>query len=388
MPRAVWALGLVSLFMDLSSEMIHGLLPAFIAVELGMGTVALGLIEGSAEAIASFMKIGSGALSDRSGRRKGLALFGYGLAAASKPLFALATTLTPLVLARCIDRIGKGIRGAPRDALVADVTPPELRGAAYGLRQALDSVGAVLGPVVAIALMIATGDRFSHVFWIAVVPALFAVLVLALGVREAATDRTPTKKPSFTLADIPALGRPAWRVVALASLLALARFTEAFLVLALLDRGLPVAWSPVALVAMAAVYAALSYPAGRLADRVDRPRLLAAGAALLCVGYLALALGQGLVLGFVGIALYGAHMAVTQGLLSAWLSSVAPTHRRATAFGLMHFGSGVGTLAGGALAGIVWATSDAHAAFATGAGLALLVVVAAWVGGARGSAAA
>jgi MFS family permease len=374
LPRAVWALGIVSLCMDLSSEMIHGLLPAFIAVELGMGTLALGLVEGTAEAIASFMKVFSGTLSDRSGRRKRLALFGYGLAAASKPLFALATSIAPLVAARCIDRVGKGIRGAPRDALVADVTPPEVRGAAYGLRQALDSIGAVLGPGVAIALMIATGDRFSFVFWIAVIPAVVAVLVLALGVREPERSGTPAVRAGPKLVEMRTLGRAAWIVVALASLLALARFTEAFLVLSLLDRGLAPAWSPVALVAMNAVYAGLSFPAGRLADRMDRRRLLVLGAAVLCAAHAVLAMGGALALGFVGIALYGVHMAITQGLLSAWLSSVAPADARGTAFGVLHFATGVATLAAGALAGLVWALSDGRTTFALGAGLAVLVI--------------
>jgi len=386
LPRAVWALGIVSLCMDLSSEMIHGLLPAFLAVELGVGTLALGLVEGSAEAIASFMKVVSGTLSDRTGRRKRLALFGYGLAAASKPLFAIATSLWPLVVARCIDRLGKGIRGAPRDALVADITPPEVRGAAYGLRQALDSIGAVLGPVVAVALMLLTHDRFAIVFWVAVIPGIVAVLVLWFAVHEPppAAGARPVR-PALRWSEVRELGRGPWLVLLLASFVALARFTEAFLVLALLDRGLAPAWSPLALVAMNVVYSACAYPAGRLADRMDRGRLLALGAAVLAAAHTALAIGTGLSAGpalgvcIVGIVLYGIHMALTQGLVAAWMAAVAPAHARGTAFGMLHFATGVATLAAGVIAGGVWALSDGPTTFGVGVGLALLVIVAAWV---------
>src|SRR5512140_2621611 len=183
-PRGIWMLGFVSLFMDVSSELIHGLLPVFMVSSLGASAFAVGVVEGVAESTALIVKVFSGVLSDYLGKRKALAVIGYGLGALSKPLFALALTVNWVLAARFMDRIGKGIRGAPRDALIADLTPAEIRGAAFGLRQSLDTIGAFAGPLLAMALMLAWNDDFRAVFWVAVVPALLSFALVAFAVRE------------------------------------------------------------------------------------------------------------------------------------------------------------------------------------------------------------
>lgn len=375
LPRAVWLLGLVSLFMDLSSETIHALLPAFLAVELGVGTVALGLLDGASEAIASSLKIVSGAWSDRTGNRKRLAVIGYALSAASKPLFVIAGSLWPVACARAIDRVGKGIRGAPRDALITDVTPAEVRGAAFGLRQALDTIGAVLGPLLAMAWMLGSSSSYRGAFAIAVIPALVAVSLLAFGVREPERAQPQKSRGTLRWRELVAMPKPVWLVLALAALLTLGRATEAFLVLVTLDRGLAVELSPLALVAMNVVYSAIAYPAGGLADRMPHRRLLAIAAALLVGAQLVLALSGGLLSAFAGIVLFGVHLAFSQGLLSAWIAAVAPTHARATAFGMLHLANGIATIAAGAIAGIAWALHGPQATFAIAAGFAALTLV-------------
>lgn len=372
LPRAVWALGIVSLCMDLSSEMIHGLLPAFLSVELGVGAVALGLLEGGSEAIASALKIASGAWSDRTRRRKSLAVLGYALSALSKPLFPMADSFVLIAGARAIDRVGKGIRGAPRDALVADITPPQVRGAAYGLRQALDTIGAVLGPVIAVAWMLGSGDDFRAVFAIAVIPAVLAVLVLVFGVREPVTPTASPGKPPMRWSDMARLPRGVWVVVGLAFAIGVARLGETFLVLSVLDTGLAVAWSPLALVAMNVVYAAMAYPAGRLSDRRPRPQVLLVSCAVLLVGHGTLALASGLLAVAIGIALFGAHMALAQGLLSAWLSDRAPAEQRGVAFGALHLANGLAAIVGGAAAGVAWSQGGMGLTYAMGVGLAAI----------------
>jgi MFS family permease len=291
----VWALGFVSMLMDVSSEMIHALLPIYMVAVLGTSVLAVGVIEGIAEATASITKVFSGALSDRLGKRKPLALLGYGLAALTKPVFPLAPGLAWLVGARFVDRVGKGIRGAPRDALVADVTPPELRGAAYGLRQTLDTVGAFLGPLLAIVLMWLTASHFQTVFWVAVIPAFLALAVLALFVHEPNRPQGDAPPPRSPLArrELAALDRGYWWVVALAMVFTLARFSEAFLILRSQSLGLPALWAPAVLVVMALAFSASAYPAGALSDRIGRPGVLKIGLVLLIAadGVLAFAPG-------------------------------------------------------------------------------------------------
>ncbi|HYH38582.1 MAG TPA: MFS transporter [Azospirillum sp.] len=369
LPRGVWALGFVSLLMDLSSEMIHSLLPVFLVTVLGASALSVGIIEGIAEATSSIVKLFSGTLSDRIGRRKPLALLGYGMAAVTKPLFPLASSVSMVLAARFVDRVGKGIRGAPRDALVADLTPPEQRGAAYGLRQALDTVGAVLGPLAAMALMALSSDDVRLVFWAAALPAVLCVVVLALGVREPpGIPKARALHPIWTREGLAGLGRPFWALVAVAVLMTLARFSEAFLVLRAQDVGLALALVPAVMVAMNVTYTLTAYPVGALSDRIGRHGLLLAGFAVLILSDAALALADGPLLVFLGAALWGVHMGMTQGLLSALVADGAPPDRRGTAFGVFNLVTGVALLAASVLAGALWSATGPAATFWAGAG--------------------
>lgn len=378
-PRVVWLLGLVSLCMDLSSEMIHGLLPVFLVSTLGSSTITLGLIEGVAEGTASIAKIFSGVLSDKFGRRKPLVLLGYGLAALSKPLFPLATSSSSVLLARFADRIGKGIRGAPRDAMVADATPPEIRGAAFGLRQALDTAGALLGPLAAIGLMLLFAGNVRYVFWVAVVPALVAVVALLFGVEEPAQPATDHKRSdSLQWSDLRALGRPFWMVVVIGTLITFARFSEAFLIIRASETGLSLAWTPLALAVMNLTYVASAYPAGRLSDQIGRERLLLVGMGVLIAADVVLILATGWTGVLVGIAIWGIHLGFTQGLLSALVADTAPSNLRGSAFGVFHFVTGLAAVASSALAGAAWKWSGPGSTFAVGAGFAALSMIALW----------
>lgn len=376
LPRSVWALGVVSLFMDMSSEMIHGLLPIFLVGTLGVSALALGVIEGIAEATASISKVFSGALSDRWARRKPLILLGYGMAALSKPLFPLASSAATVFAARFIDRVGKGIRGAPRDALVADVTPVGQLGAAYGLRQSLDTAGAFAGPLIAIALMVGLGFGIRSVFWVACIPALLAVLVLYWGVTEpaglSARDKSRNPFTGFRARDYP---RRFWALVALVLMFTLMRFSEAFLVLRASDAGLPLGWIPLTLVVMSATYMLTAYPAGKLSDRVPRHWLLALGCLVMLAADLALAFGNGLAWVFAGIALWGVHMGLTEGLLSALTAEYAPHALRGTAFGVVNLARGMMLLVASVLAGALWSAHGHVATFVAGAVLASLTAV-------------
>lgn len=368
LPRTVWALGLVSLLMDASSEIIHALLPLFLTLSLGASMTLVGVIDGVAEATAAIAKVFSGYLSDRLGRRKPLILLGYGLGALAKPLFPLAGSATLVFGARFVDRIGKGLRGAPRDALIADVTPLAQRGQAYGLRQSLDTVGAFLGPLAAIALMALFADDFRLVFWCAALPAALCVLTVLFGVEDApgSVVRASARAP-IALAELRALDAGFWRVVALGVLFTLARFSEAFLVLKAHAVGLPLALAPAVLVAMNVVYALGAYPAGLLADRMAGRGLLLASLAALIVTDLLLAVASDLTLTFTGIALWGLHMALSQGLLAKLVADHAPAALRGSAFGLFNLTSGVAMLAASALAGLLWDGFGAAGAFGGGA---------------------
>lgn len=380
LPRSVVALGFVSLAMDLSSEMIHALLPLFMVGTLGLSVASVGLIDGIAESTPSITKVFSGWLSDRLGRRKPLIVLGYGLAACSKPLFPIASGALPILAARFADRIGKGIRGAPRDALIADSTPAAIRGRAFGLRQSMDTAGAFAGPLIAIGLMLLLGNDVRSVFWIAVVPAAIAVLILILAVEEppAAPD-APARAP-LRLADLEQLDRGYWAVVAIGLLFTLARFSEAFLVLKASDEGLPLWLAPAVLVAMNLVYSAAAYPAGIASDRIGTRGLLLASLAVLAAADLLLALAPGLAAAFTAIALWGLHMGLSQGLLSRLVADRSPPELRGSAFGLFNLASGVAMLAASVTAGLLWdrfgpaATFLAGAGFAVAAAMALLVL--------------
>jgi len=373
-PRGIWALGFVSLCMDLSSELIHALLPLYMAVGLGASTLTIGLVEGIAEATALIVKVFSGVLSDLFRRRKPLVVLGYGLAALTKVIFPLAPTLGWIVTARFADRVGKGIRGAPRDALIADLAPPAVRGASFGLRQALDTVGGVGGPLLAIGAMAYFASDFQAAFWVAVVPAFVAVLLLIFGVEEpagAARTASNAKQP-LQWSAAKRLGRDYAIVVGIAAVLTLARFSEAFLVLRAQNVGLPIAAAPSVMVIMSIVYAATSYPAGAAADRGHGPRLLSAGLVALVAADLVLANARGGAAVFLGAALWGLHMGLTQGLLAALVAASAPSDLRGTAFGVFNLVCGVALLIASALAGWLWDAFGPSVTFYAGAGLTLL----------------
>ncbi|MDP3859585.1 MAG: MFS transporter [Stagnimonas sp.] len=380
-PRGVWVLGLVSLLMDISSEMIHSLLPLFMLTVLGTSAFMIGLIEGLAESTALIVKVFSGVLSDYLGRRKGLALLGYGLGALTKPLFALAPGAGIVLGARLLDRVGKGIRGAPRDALVADLTPPELRGAAFGLRQSLDTVGAFLGPLLAVVLMLLWANDFRAVFWVAVIPGLMAVALLLFGLREPAQAPGPRRGNPIRRDNLRRLDRRYWWVVAVGAVFTLARFSEAFLVLRAQQAGIALALVPLVMVAMNLVYALSAYPFGWLSDRMSHRRLLMLGLVVLIAADLVLAADPHWGVLLTGVALWGVHMGITQGLLAAMVAEAAPADLRGTAFGFFNLVSGLAMLLASALAGLLWDGLGAAATFHAGAGFCLLaLVVLAWRG--------
>jgi MFS family permease len=375
LPRNVWILGFVSLLMDLSSEIYHALLPLFITVTLGLPAVALGAIDGIAEATASFAKLASGRMSDRSRRRKPLILAGYGLAALSKPLFPLASGAAEVMGARFADRLGKGIRGAPRDGMIADETPPEIRGRAYGLRQALDTVGALIAPVAAIGLMILLAGNIRAVFWIAVIPALLCLLLAWLALKEQAPAQArDAPRPPF-FAGFRELDKATRRLIAVGFLFTLARFSEGFLILRGFDAGLSATWSPLVLVLFNLAFLALAYPAGSLSDRMSPKAILMAGMALLIAADLVLAyLPLGLAGLAIGVALWGAHMALTQGIFARLIADVAPPHLRATSFGAFYFVGGIGTLFASLGAGLLWDRQGPDATFIAGAAVAAVAM--------------
>lgn len=373
LPAGIWMLGLVSLFMDVSSEMIHGLLPVFLVSVVGASAFAVGLIEGVAEGLASLLKLVSGAWSDRLGRRKPLAVAGYGLAALSKPLFPVADSVITVFTARLVDRVGKGIRGAPRDALVADLTEPSLRGAAYGLRQSLDTVGAFAGPLLAVALMALLAGDVRAVFAVAVIPAFISVAVLLLGVKEPQPPQAAAaSRPRFNRAALSRFPKTFWLLIAATVPFTLARFSEAFLILRAESLGLVLALTPLTLVVMNAAYALSAYPAGKLSDQVPRTRLLIWGCGLLLLANACLAYGPSLSWVFAGTVLWGLHMGLTEGLLAALAADYAPAELRGTAFGVLHFVRGVLLIAASALAGALWSGWGPQATFITGAGFSVL----------------
>lgn len=374
-PAGVWVLGGVSMLMDISSEMIHSLLPLFMATTLGTSVVIIGLIEGLAEATALMVKVFSGMFSDYIGKRKGLALLGYGMGALSKPLFALASTSGLVFGARMMDRLGKGIRGAPRDALVADVTPAEIRGAAFGLRQSLDTVGAFLGPLLAVALMLLWNDNFQAVFWIAVIPGVLAVALLFFGLHEPKTPITQKRTNPIRRENLKRLSRAYWWVVALGFVFTLARFSEAFLVLRAQQMEIPLATIPLVMVAMNLVYSVTAYPFGKLSDRISHSRLLQLGLMVLILADMALALSQHWSTLLLGVALWGVHMGMTQGLLATMVADTAPAELRGTAFGMFNLLSGVALLLASLGAGVLWETHGAASTFWAGAIICVLALV-------------
>jgi MFS family permease len=375
-PDGVWVLGFGSLFMDASSELVHSLLPVFMTTVLGAGMLTVGVLEGIAEATASVTKVFSGALSDRLGKRKLLVVLGYGLGAITKPVFPLATSVAAVFTARFVDRIGKGIRGAPRDALIADITPPELRGAAYGLRQSLDSVGAVLGPLLAVLLMAWLANDIRAVLWAAAVPAFICVVLLALAVREPerARDRSQTQT-TIAWAEVRQLPAGYWRIVGLGAAFTLARFSEAFLVLRAQDVGVAIGYVPAVMIVMSVVYAASAYPAGLAADRMPERWLLVTGLAVLIASDLVLASAGTPLPVFIATALWGLHLGLTQGLFAKLVADTASARLRGTAFGIFNLASGAALLAASVAAGALWSAIGPAATFLAGALCAAVAAV-------------
>ncbi|MDZ4744445.1 MAG: MFS transporter [bacterium] len=368
-PRSIWALGLTSLFMDASSELIHSLLPVLMVSKLGASMILVGVVEGVAESTASITKIFSGTISDYMRKRKVLVVIGYGLALITKPLFPLANSMAVVVAARFIDRIGKGIRGAPRDALIGDIAPPEVRGASFGLRQSLDTIGAFMGPLLAIGGMLLFANDITTVLWIAVIPAAIAVAILVFGVKEPETHRTlNTEVPSLQLRDLRNVGPAYWQLVAVAGLLTLARFSEAFLILKAQSTGLPILLVPMVMVVMNIAYALAAYPAGKLSDTIDRRRVLLIGLVMLIAADLVLGFGENLWMLGLGVTLWGLHMAFTQGLLAAMVADTTPTELRGTAYGVFNFVCGIAMLIASVVAGALWDSFGASTTFFAGAG--------------------
>jgi MFS family permease len=375
MPAGVWVLGLVSMLMDISSEMIHSLLPLFMVTTLGASALSVGMVEGLAESTALIVKVFSGALSDYFGKRKGLAVCGYALGALTKPLFAVASTTGSVLTARLLDRVGKGIRGAPRDALVADIAPPSLRGAAFGLRQSLDTVGAFLGPLLAVGLMLLWSNDFRAVFWVAAIPGLMAVALLSFGLREPARPATARRSSPIQRQNLQRLGRPYWSVVVIGAVFTLARFSEAFLVLRAQQAGIPLALVPLVMVAMNVVYALSAYPFGRLSDRVSHRKLLAGGLLMLIAADVVLASSDHWGVLLAGVALWGIHMGMTQGLLATMVADSAPADLRGTAYGFFSLVSGLAMLLASVLAGLLWDRLGASFTFHAGAAFCLVALI-------------
>jgi MFS family permease len=376
LPAGVWALGFASLFMDMSSELIHCLLPGLVVGRLGASMLTLGAIEGIAEATAAITKVFSGALSDYLGKRKLLLVLGYALGALTKPVFPLATSVSWVLGARLVDRVGKGIRGAPRDALIADLTAPQLRGAAYGLRQALDSMGAMLGPIAAVLLMMRWDNDVRAVMGVAVIPAVITVALLVLFVRDPqpAPASSALKQP-LRFADAKRLPRRYWLVVLLGAVFTLARFSEAFLVMRLHDAGVELAFAPFAMIVMNVAYSAAAYPAGAAADRMRPRRLLFVGLVLLVLADVVLAWAASPRAVLAGAALWGLHMAFTQGLLAKLVADAAPQDLLGTGFGVFNLASGLSLLLASLIAGALWSAFGAQATFMAGAAFAAIAAL-------------
>ena len=383
LPRTVWILGIVSLLMDLSSEIYHALLPAFLTITLGLPVAAMGALDGIAEATANFAKLASGRLSDRSQRRKPWILLGYGMAALSKPLFPLAQGVLPVLGARFVDRIGKGIRGAPRDAMIADETPPELRGAAFGLRQAMDTVGGFLAPLAAVGLMLLLANDIRAVFWIAAIPAALSFLFAWIMLKE--PERHVAGNGKMAWGSWRSLDKQVRRLIAVGFLFGLARFSESFLILKAMDAGLAATWSPMVLALFSLAYLLLAYPAGVLSDRMDPKSILLAGIAVLVGADLLLAQAPSFPIVALGVVLWGAHMALTQGIFSRMIADAAPEHQRATSFGAFFFASGVSALLASLGAGLLWDRGGPADTFTVAAGVAALAGAMAWLLPARSS---
>lgn len=375
LPRSIWALGFVSLFMDVSSEIIHGLLPVFLVSVLGASMMSIGLLEGLAEATVLILKVISGPLSDWLQRRKPLVLIGYSMGVLSKPLFALAPTIAVVYGARLFDRMGKGIRGAPRDALVADLAPKELRGRAFGLRQSLDTVGAFLGPLLAIALMYLFNNNYRIVFGLATIPGLICLGILVFGVKEKEKNKEDSVNQRIHLNDLKKFSIPFWFVVGVGVLFQLARFSEAFLILRVKDFGLDLSLVPLVLIVMNIVYSLSAYPFGFMSDFVQREWFLIGGLIVLCLSDFILGMATSLPISFLGIVLWGLHLGLTQGVLTTLVADTCDSGLRGTGYGIFNLFSAVTLLFASILAGYLWDHLGAEYTFVVGGGFSLASLI-------------
>ncbi|MFV0476031.1 MAG: MFS transporter, partial [Pikeienuella sp.] len=370
MPATVWMLGCVSLLMDVSSEMIQTLLPLYLSAGLGASALAIGFIEGLSVAIATAVKFFSGVFADWSRRAKPLAVIGYGLGALSRLIFPLAVSVDQIVLAKAMDRVGKGVRGAPRDAILAAAAPPAIRGAAFGLRKSLDTVGGFLGPLIAVGAMMLMAGDIASVFWLATIPAALAMAALIFGVREPAGERA-AKREGFSFSAALKLTPAVRAVIALAALIMLARFSEAFVLLKSLEAGFAPTWVPLSMVVMHAVYGLAAYPVGRLSDRIGVSGLLLWSLFFLAAAHLVLAFAATVWVYLLGTMLWGLHMGFSQGLLGAMIAGAAPDAMKGSAFGAFNLVTGVVVLIGNTAAGWFWMSMGSAAPFLIGAGLAV-----------------
>lgn len=377
-PALVWVLGRVSLLTDISSEMILAVLPVYLGTVMGVSMATIGLIEGIAEATAAVMRVFAGAIGDRLGRYKAIVVFGYGLSALSKIVFPFAGSPAPIFAARIIDRVGKGLRTSPRDAMIARATHPSILGRAFGIRQSLDTLGAVFGPLLAIVILGVTHNDFQLLFWIAVAPGVLAVIVLTRAAEEPNGGATPLQRIPLTRADLARLGFAFWWIAAGAAFLTFGRGAKAFLVLRTEDVGVPLWLVPIAFVIMNTVYAATAYPVGGLSDRIDRRRLLAAGIVVLILSDVVLAMASGPWVGLLGVVLWGLHFGMTQGVLATLVVDSAPEPLRGTAFGAFSLLSGFALVASGALGGMVWDAWGPSTLFWLATGAATLSLATAW----------
>ena len=373
LPPSVWALGVTSLLMDLASELVHSLLPLFLLTVLHSSVATIGWVEGLAESIASITKVLSGTLSDRTGRRKPIALSGYALAALTKFAFPLANSVAWVATAHSLDRFGKGIRGAPRDALVTDLTPAAHRGAAFGLRQSLDSLGSLAGPALALALMWLFHDDVRRALWIAPLPALASVAAMWIWVKE--PSQTAPNNHRLRWSQLREFSAPYWAIVVLGAVFTLARFSEAFLILRAQHSGIALGFVPLVLIVMNIAYTLAAYPAGAASDR-GRPRsFLLGGLTSLIAADVVLAYAPSPEVVLAGAALWGLHMALTQGTLSKLVADAAPTRFRGTAFGIFNLVTGISTLFASLIAGALWSASGPQATFLAGAGFSCLAAL-------------
>lgn len=365
LPRNVWVLGLVSLFNDTATEMSYWLLPQFLVSVLGAGPMAFGFIEGAAQTVASFARLFSGFLADRLKRRKALAGAGYTLANLTKPLLALSTSWMQVFWIRFADRAAKGFRGAPRDALLADSVEPDRRGAAFGLRQSMDSAGAILGPLGAVVLLPVFLGNVRMVFWAAAVPGLISIVLVWALVREvrpsSATKSSRQANPPFRLWS--ASNRRLLGILLAVAIFSLGNSSDLFLILRAQNLGVSTHWAPLLGLVFNTVYTLLSWPAGWLSDRLPRRILVVLGYLTYSLIYCGFAVTSSKVFVWPLFAIYGAYYAFTEGVLKAWIADLVPSEARASAYGVFNWIVGLAAFPASLLAGWLWVHASPAAPF-------------------------